>query len=451
MSNTSKHFDKYLKGFLESTLKLCDDELKRNPETYSKIIKKPLFKNDRFSNIEETTILDYSKLIYNIQNEIKKYPQINSLLTITKNIFKKQIQELETRKKLKLDINSELLTDEQIFNFALKYVEKNSINYDKNKFNTLLKKFYHFVEEDFYYSYYLTPLYNFEGDFAKILLSENKWIRKISDLEFSKIVHLDNIPIKEIPSYQRRLRYVMVTRILKEKDVNHAQIAFENFELIINSLQLHGNGNAQFGNLYWISSEEWNLGRPELVERRPPPSSSKKYIMKSELKKTFIPFSKDLDKKLLEIKKPDFLKASIRRFGKGMNERNFVDTIVDYVISLESLLIPSIGDSTLKIAHRTASLLGESDKERLAIWLFMKESYKFRSGVLHQSKERDFKLGSLKFDLESVSEILESYTKKTINRMIILLGQFKTQDEIIDALDMAIYDREILKNIKKLF
>ena len=100
MSETRKHFDKYMKEFMESTLKLCDVEVKKNPNKYLKIVKKPIFKNDRLSNIETIEILDYAKIIHNIKNQIKKYPEINSLLTITKNIFKKQIQELETQKKL---------------------------------------------------------------------------------------------------------------------------------------------------------------------------------------------------------------------------------------------------------------------------------------------------------------------------------------------------------------
>ena len=62
-----------------------------------------------------------------------------------------------------------------------------------------------------------------------------------------------------------------------------------------------------------------------------------------------------------------FLENSIRRFGMAFHHRNFVDRIVDNVISLEALLVPGVGDSTLKLAHRMASLLGDSDKERREI------------------------------------------------------------------------------------
>ena len=82
---------------------------------------------------------------------------------------------------------------------------------------------------------------------------------------------------------------------------------------------------------------------------------------------------------------------------------------------------------------------------------FMKEAYKFRSGILHVGQERSFKVDSQKIELEAVSEKLHTITKTSIHRFSKLLDVYKKQDRIINELDKSMYDRGILSHMKKLW
>ena len=81
----------------------------------------------------------------------------------------------------------------------------------------------------------------------------------------------------------------------------------------------------------------------------------------------------------------------------------------------------------------------------------MKTAYKFRSGYLHETKERAFTVNSQRMDLNIVSEKLEEFSKIALLRMIDLMEKYKSQKKIIEELDTAIYDRKKLDDLKKNF
>ncbi|MGY5147883.1 MAG: hypothetical protein ACW9W4_07790 [Candidatus Nitrosopumilus sp. bin_7KS] len=427
----------------------CNQEIQKSETTYQKTVNKPVFRNNVLVDLTPSTIVDYDKLIHALKNKIKKYPEMNSLFKIIKNILKTNITKIESKNKYKLDIDYEELTNEQLFNFILQYLKEHGSNFDNLKFKKNLENFNQYITTDFFSHCYLSPLYNVDGNFKEIQLSPNLWIRKITRFEFAKIVNIDNLPLKEIPPHQKRLNYVLVCKIIRKKNLKIIPTALEYFEHVANSLKLFKFGNPQFGNLYWFSSQNWNVDGLNLVEKgHERPASSQKYVLNSKLAKEFVPFFENINEKFSNLDNSNFLESAIRRFGMSFNHRKAVDTIVDYVICLESLLVPNIGDSTLKLSHRMASLLGETDDERLWIWYFVKTAYKFRSGYLHETKERTFSVNSEIIDLETVANKLEEFSKKSILRMIDLLDFYPTQKKIIEELDESIYDRKKLDLLK---
>jgi hypothetical protein len=452
MTKQEQLYKNYLKDFLKSGLSLCENEIDSSSKLYEKQIKKPIFQNNVLTGTTTITIIDYNKLLHTLKKRINKYPKTNSFFKVIKNIFKANIDNIESKNTFKIDIDYDELSSEQFFNFLFQYLMEYGTVFDNLKFKKILSKFENFISNDFFSYYYLTPLYNVEGDFPELQLSSNLWIKKIDNFEYSKIINLNNLPLKEILPHQKRLRYVIICKIIRKKKSNFVQTALENFENVVNTLKLFGQGNPQFGNLYTFSSRDWNVDGLELVERgHEKPASSKKCVLNSKSSKNFGVFFNNIFDDLLSLENSDFLYSSITRFGMSFHHRKPVDKIVDYVICLESLLVPNIGDATLKISHRLASLLGKNDDEILWIWNFMKTAYKFRSGYLHETKERAFTVNSQRMDLNIVSEKLEKFSKMALLRMIDLMEKYKSQKKIIEELDTAIYDRKKLDDLKKNF
>ena len=318
-------------------------------------------------------------------------------------------------------------------------------NFQQNNFKKILSNFNEYLIDDSPSHYYLTPLFNVEGDFKKIILSQTIQIRPITNAEYIKITNLENLPIREIPIHHKMVKYVLVNKVEKSFIDNNSMIS-NSFEYVTNILKLFKDGNPQFGNTYWIPSPNWNVENLKIIEINHERFSYQKYVLQKNDVQQFKNFYNAISKKIENTNHPEFLLSAMRRFGLSYRHQS-IDAIVDSVISLESLLVPGIGESTLKLAHRLTSLIGETDSERLKIWTFMKEAYKFRSGIIHESKQRSFKIDSELVEPDNVSKILIMYNKKAIINTCKLLDHYITQKDIVDELDKSMYDRKKIKNI----
>ena len=96
-----------------------------------------------------------------------------------------------------------------------------------------------------------------------------------------------------------------------------------------------------------------------------------------------------------ELKKHDYFDRTIRRFAGALETQNKSEKIVDFILSLEILLVSSVGDGTLKISQRTAQFIGKNDLEKLDIWKHMMSFYNFRSGQVHEFQERTMDVENL--------------------------------------------------------
>lgn len=451
MTNQKRHFKKYLKTFIQHSLSSCKEEYLKNKQKYDDKLPVADFTNQTLT-ILHNDIIDYKKLIFSLKTTIENHPEVNSLFKIIKNILKTEINSIESKNNYKLDTNDNVV-DYQLFYCLLYYLENYGYEFDDSNFNKTFSVFNKYLHQHFYNFCYLTPLYNFDGDFERCQISSNLWIRKIPCEFYSKIINL-NLDIKDIPSYQRQLKYALFcSTAFKKNSQSPATTALENFENVLNALKLFERGDPRFGDIFGIDAEDWPGYGLKVIERgheRPP--SSGKYYLNLKKSSNFKKFYEKLCCKTFELgKKSDFLKSSIRRYGMAAHHRTPVDMVVDYVICLESLLVPNVGDATLKMAHRMATLLGNSDVERLQIWKFAKEAYKFRSGYLHLSTERPFKIDSKHLELDKASDELERFSRIAIKRVIRLLDKYDSQDQIVNELDQSIYDRSKLTSLQKIW
>ena len=389
MNKPKNRSDVFLKKFLTLTLDALGDEIHNNPNEYKKIIKIPIFKNNVLSNTKNETIYDFAKLIYILKKNIAKYSELNSSLIIIQNIYINKLTKLNQNKYDK-DIKKKI--NKQLFNFVSIYLNNFGLNFQHNNFKKILSNFNEYLIDDSPSYYYLTPLFNVEGDFKKIILSQTIQIRPITNAEYIKITNLENLPIREIPIHHKMVKYVLVNKVEKSLIGNNLMIT-NSFEYVTNILKLFKDGNPQFGNTYWMPSPNWSIENLKIIEINHERFSYQKYVLQKNDVQQFKNFYNAISKKIKNTNQPEFLLSAMRRFGLSYRHQS-IDAIVDSVISLESLLVPGIGESTLKLAHRLTSLIGETDSERLKIWTFMKEAYKFRSGIIHESKQRSFKVDS---------------------------------------------------------
>lgn len=451
MPRQKQHFEKYLNNFLKIGLSICSDEIVISNKTYEKQIKIPHIENNTLVKLNTVQTIDYRKLVHHLKKKYKKMSKINPLVIILQNILQEMTNTIEKNLDSKFDVERDVLKNEELFNFILYYVQEFGLEYKHSNFKKIFAKFEKYIEREFYVYYYLVPIYNLYGDFLKIKLSDDLWIREIFQNEYTKIVNIQNCVMNDIPNHQRKLKYVVVCRLVRNKGSNLSRDALKKFENVINALRLFKSGNSQFGSLYLSKSEIWHVNDLQKIKQNyERPSSLFKIILNKNEDKKFIVFYKHLTNRIHLLNKSNFLESSIRRFGMAFYHKKPVDKIVDYVICLESLLLEGPGESTLKLSHRLAALLGRSDKERLEIWYFIKTAYNFRSGYLHKTEERNFIIDSVNIGLDIAAKKLEEYSKEAICRIITLLSEFFNQKSIIKELDESIYDRNRLKNILKI-
>lgn len=80
--------------------------------------------------------------------------------------------------------------------------------------------------------------------------------------------------------------------------------------------------------------------------------------------------------------------TSIGFFGSAMNETVYRNALVDFIISLESLLLGDRETKGASLAERVALILGNNSTERLRIFKTIHDIYALRSNIVHEGKDK---------------------------------------------------------------
>lgn len=441
----NSNLDKYLRKMSKNCAELIDEML--DDRTYVTHTQVPVFKNGYLASTRNEKVIDYRKIRFAVTRN--KQWTGNSSFNICKNILKSDVTIL--RGDGPHDDDPDDFAVKQLALFVAQLAKDNG-HKSPTKFRTTLSKFYCHLRADLHQTTYIAPLYSVKGGFSMIRLPPNLHVREVTVNEYSRIVRLQSIHMRELDQYQRRLKFVLSCNLPGPPSKDLLQKAISDYSLALSLLKLFKDGYPQFGRVYEIESEYMDVGRiestPSYYEN---PTEFKEIQMSKADVKKFEMFYHAVTKKRNEIKKPEFLFNAIARFGMAYVHRSSSNKIVDYVISLEALLTDSPGESTLKLAHRTAALYADTDSERVDTWEFMKQVYGFRSGMVHKSEERPVKIRSATIGVDDVESRLYKITKRSIHRMIGLLGPYKKQKEILDALDRSIYDRKEMGMVRKMW
>ncbi len=129
------------------------------------------------------------------------------------------------------------------------------------------------------------------------------------------------------------------------------------------------------------------------------------------------------------------LRIALSRFDKGCLDQEQEDKLIDYVISLESVLIGDSGtDLKLRFSLRGASLLGNTQDERSELFTRLANAYEARNHLVHGSSKGDL----TKVDVETLSHI----AGRAILKMIDLSNLNLKKEQILKALDRFLFSRK---------
>ena len=422
------------------------DKIVSNPAN-SGIKNVPVFDNGHLVKVKPTMRVNYLKVKRRIcyNEKIIGSAAFQNALNEVDRIIKDMV---ESRRMSGTTKTSELAKTE-VCNFLTQYARERHEGHS-GPFSRSMKQFRSHIVSELPFFTYITPLYNVRGEFSEISLSKETQIRTITNDEYLRIVDTRK-PIKEISYYQRRLKFVIEYRTDAEPKCP-LDVAKDEYAFVTNLIRLSCSGEPEFGQIYLLNSSQLNITDISIVEHRESTPQPPGFVtLASNDCDLIINRYRDMMIKFGRGKKSRFLANAIARFGMACRHTSYSNKIVDYVISLESLLIESSGESTLKLAHRVSALCAENDRERLFVWEFIKSVYKFRSGIVHKSFENPFIINSKTLNTDEVTRRLHELTSRAILRMNSIMTTMESKNDILGILDRSIYDNSITLKLQKLW
>jgi len=390
-----------------------------------------LIKNENILTKEDSTNFNLLNMFLSIQPSIKKYYQ---------NKF------LDNTGKLIANPDLAPYTKDMIIDFIINYLDlMQSLEINSTIFDKIFLRFRKYVSEEINTDYYFCPLHNFKSTIKKETSGDDLIMKKISIEEFREISNLGNgiSQQKEVPNNLWDLTHVICTTVKNSTNFyNDSYEVSTTFNKFVRALKLFTIGDIKLGAIYRRHSPDWKTRMPVKVIGIENHFHSNKMNLTMKTYNAFKSFyvyyrSKDLTKSELK-----FILTSINRFSSAIEKSDKEEKIVDFVISLESLLVSGPGESTVKLSHRVATLMADNDDDREFLWKFTKKAYNFRSGLVHKGEKRPFEIDSMSLTLDQISAKLEEITRESIKRIFNLMNHFKKQEDMIEELDVAIYNRK---------
>lgn len=450
----------------ESLLKkYCNDCVKATIEMLSKISEPPeqiieiypKFVDRKYDSTYEKTENDYYSFLIRHEDAIASldsFKAANIVLSEIESIkkhYKGRVFDEHGRSQKNVDIRE--ATKPLLLGFLRNYFEESqSFKFDASIFNKVFNSFKNFLKNQIDTRYYFSPLHNFETNIGKAIFDNGLQVKRISVQEFKDVTNVGFGRGKwnEVSHEFWPLTHVVCYDLKKPTnfydDNKKVEALFKKF---IHALKIFESGDVQLGALYRQYSPTWKTRPSQPIGNEFHINSNKKMILnKRKMKELFEFFHKYQDLNFSE-REMKFLQVAINRFSSAIENENSEDKIVDYVIALESLLLSSPGEASLRISARTAVLLGKNDDEREFLWKFMRQSYNLRSGIVHGEGLRKFVIDEKSFDIDEITAQLESITRKAIKKMLNLINSYENQNKILDEIDLSMFNRTKLTSLQE--
>ena len=314
-----------------------------------------------------------------------------------------------------------------------------SLKFNEKVFNQL----YQNLEERLLYEgeriyHYYAPLFNFDSEQEREL-GRNIVIRRIRPSMLKRIWQLERftgiIPLFKLHEIQYVIE--MPYKHPKDQAINHG-IPRKNIERVVSALRLFKKGVPGFNILYHGTG----ASMPGFAPRD---FYGKRYVLETKEIEEFQLFWKFF-KKMMD-KKKRFLDISIRRFNKGLDDHFPEDKLIDFIIALEALYLPEMGELSYRLGLRSSILLAEEGKEK-EIRELLKETYDVRSKIVHGKKVKSIKVQEQIIKLQDLVAKIEDLTRKSIVAFLRLINLTGNHEDIIDSLERSITDQSLREKIK---
>lgn len=285
-------------------------------------------------------------------------------------------------------------------------------NYDRNEFNEVyyhLEYLLHSNENNFF----IVPLFSVNiNNNSNIKLKNDYIIRRVKPYEYTNL--------------RKYGIYVLLDKKILQKsnyllEFNCKDGDYQNkFDDFVNALHLFKKGNFDYNMIVGGHCVEDNLLMrygSGIGFNKPNLNINSQFIFEPTDIKLFKEFFTEWLKVSNTIKENLSFSNAIKRFTKAIEDRELNDKIIDFIISLESLL----GDGNTELIHRlsmrTGFLLG-TKKESKDIRDFIKKIYDTRSKIVHGDKERTINMNGIEFTKEKSVVVLEDIIRLVFQRYL---------------------------------
>jgi hypothetical protein len=444
--------EKNLKIFLE-------DILKQSSEILNDInLKNPLkqireeqfeFKNKFFNKSYISDKNDFREFFSRkeVKSQIENIEDLNFAVDIISGYSNTKIYS-------KRGLDAKNILDSFIENF---FMSNNTFKFSKLKFEQFFKNFIKFLDSDILQVHYFTPL--FKLDFPSTTRRKDLGdvaLTQIDEIKF-KIIKDSLVGTGSVPGIIRRLSYVLETTVPFQDNANEEDdIANKRFEKFLHAAHLFTVGDIKTGPIYknftlWMGNSSKILNSTEVVVG---PRTAKLNSRSYKNLKTFYDDFSSLD---LTSKDWDFIQVSLERFSSSILRDNPIDTIVDLNVALECMF-SSPGETSLKIANRSALMYGVDESEQEKCWVFIKNVYRLRNNILHGRKENDLDITREIIELENIIRssirkflnLSANLSKKELKSQKKLDSGMTIRDYLLTELDLSLINRTRLDEFLKM-
>jgi hypothetical protein len=325
------------------------------------------FKNSFFNNHQEIEHVDFKYLFSNLkfQKNLRESDAYDDLMIVIKQKSKKF-------KNLRNDV----------FRFIQIYFEYiGKLEFHEESFLFLFHEFYNsmILKQNTYFC----PLFRFElspltppTNFGKIQLT------LVNEFDFKTIKEHHVGEFVSTPGFLYRVNSILRLQ-LDENEENPDGIAEKLFDKFLFACHIFDAGNVSYGTIF-KNYYYFDPNKPTIINQKSPMLQK---LPSLKLKNTgkFKFFLSRFNRIDFDDHQVEFLLIAIKKFSSSMTKTETVDKIIDLFIVLEALF-SSPGETSFKIAFRTALFNGINEKDYEKIVEFIQPLYLLRNDILHGKK-----------------------------------------------------------------
>ena len=349
---------------------------------------------------------------------------------------------LDISKDMSVEITEKTRADEYTKSLIITYLDtKQSFDFELELFKKIFLNILNVDKNSSIVNCYV-PIYGLESNFKVFSLPEDLLIiKQITSSELDTITNLSILNSKyAVGKRFRNLQYVAHFSFDKTNDDRMSKKY-----LLQDSLRLTKTGFLKVGDAFYryVPGLKGMSITPKIGEELPPNLSEPLVMEESDKKKLYNEIFQNL-KNLRDDHNADkirYINSSIRRFGYIYKASDPEDKISDLIIAIETLLSNDPIEIGVKMSLRVAMLLGDTEESKQTIQQFIRKCYSKRSEIVHGKKKKPFVVDGEELSYEKVVVQLENYVRDAINKVIILHMKKKSQQAILDDLDLVVVNR----------